>query len=449
MNDNFKIAKNFFEIGEKYFSEKNFEEADKNFNLSLKYIPDRVSTLINLGLCKIKLKKFDECLAIINKLYSLKDNSFDFMNLQSLYYGETSQFKKAIDVIESMLLKKNISNQDLSNLYNYQGIAYSKLKQYHKSIKLQQKSIDANNSNYDALCNLGFNNLTIGNFQEGWKYYEYRLLRNNLNISKYPKDISELKNKKVLIRPEQGLGDIIQFSRFLPELLNYTNHIDVIIPRALENLFNYKNLNFISHSAHILNYYDYEIFIGSLPYLLKKYEKFENEGIAINEDIFNSKTALKSNINIFQIGLAWSGNPKFRYDHLRSLDLRKLQKLFSLRKLNLKFFCLQKDLKNHDKDFLDKMKVDYLGNLNFYNLAKKIINFDLIISSDTSILHLASSLGIKTYGMISYVPDWRWMADGEHSNWYKSLKLYRQPKLFDWDDVIDRIVRDLKIKTVN
>ena len=95
------------------------------------------------------------------------------------------------------------------------------------------------------------------------------------------------------------------------------------------------------------------------------------------------------------------------------------------------------------------MKVDYLGNLNFYNLSKKIINFDLIISSDTSILHLASSLGIKTYGMISYVPDWRWMADGEYSDWYKSLKLYRQPKLFDWDDVIDRIVTDLKIKTVN
>jgi len=442
MNENFNIAKNFFEIGENLFSEKKYEEAEKNFNLSLKFLPHRSSSLINLGLCKIKLKKYNECLNIINQLDDQKNSSFDYKNLKSLYYGETLQFNKAIKIIDEMLQDKNLSNFDLSNLLNYQGIAYSKLKNYKKALALQNESIKMNELNYDAQCNVGFNNLALGNFKDGWKKYEFRLKRNKLKFSKYPKSIDDIRDKKILIRSEQGLGDIIQFSRFIPKLYDYTKFINVIVPRALNNFFKYKDIKFISSDFYKHEDYDYEIYIGSLAFLLNQYKNFDNDQSVVNPEIFNYKK--DKNNSSYDIGLAWSGNPKFRYDTMRSLQLNNLDELISIKNKNFKFYCLQKDIRECDQEYFKKSELIYLGNLDFYHLAKKIINFNLVISSDTSILHLAASLNVKTFGLISYIPDWRWGLEGNKSNWYKTLKLFRQSDNQDWKEVIQDVRKDIK-----
>ncbi|RZO90399.1 MAG: tetratricopeptide repeat protein, partial [alpha proteobacterium HIMB114] len=347
MNDNFNIAKNFFETGEDFFLKKKYDEAEKNFNLSLKFLPDRVSTLINLGLCKIKLKEYDKCLEIINKIQTLNHNSFDFQNLKSLYFGETLQFKKAIDEINKCLNSKNLNNFDKSNLLNYKGIAYSKLSKYEESIKLQKEAVQLNENNFDAQCNLGFNNLVLENFEIGWKQYEFRLKKNNLDILKYPEKISDIKNKKILIRAEQGIGDVIMFSRFLIDLLFYTTDISVEIPSVLKNFFRNDQFNFTTKKTIKLNNFDFEIFIGSLPYLLNKKNNFKIKSNLLNPQIFNTQVPKDKS---FKIGLAWSGNKNFKYDRLRSFKLKYLSKLFSLKNQNIDFFCLQKDIRECDKD---------------------------------------------------------------------------------------------------
>ena len=441
MNDNFNIAKNFFETGEDFFLKKKYDEAEKNFNLSLKFLPDRVSTLINLGLCKIKLKEYDKCLEIINKIQTLNHNSFDFQNLKSLYYGETLQFKKAIDEINKCLNFKNLNNFDKSNLLNYKGIAYSKLSKYEESIKLQKEAVKLNENNFDAQCNLGFNNLVLENFEIGWKQYEFRLKKNNLDISKYPKKISDIKNKKILIKAEQGIGDVIMFSRFLTDLLFYTTDITVEIPSVLKNFFRNDQFNFTTKKTIKLNNFDFEIFIGSLPYLLNKKNNFKIKSNLLNSQIFNAQVPKDKS---YKVGLAWSGNENFKYDKLRSLELKYLSKLFSLKNQNVEFFCLQKDIRENDKEYFEKVKIKYLGDLNFFEVSKNIINFNLIISSDTSLLHLASTLGIKTFGLISNIPDWRWSLDRDDSYWYDNLTLFRKKQNENWEDVIDRVYIEVK-----
>ena len=441
MNDNFNIAKNFFETGEDFFLKKKYDEAEKNFNLSLKFLPDRVSTLINLGLCKIKLKEYDKCLEIINKIQTLNHNSFDFQNLKSLYFGETLQFKKAINEIDKCLNSKNLNNFDKSNLLNYKGIAYSKLSKYEESIKLQKEAVKLNENNFDAQCNLGFNNLVLENFEIGWKQYEFRLKKNNLDNSKYPEKISDIKNKKILIRAEQGIGDIIMFSRFLTDLLFYTTDITVEIPSALKNFFSNDQFNFTTKKTIKLNNFDFEIFIGSLPYLLNKKNNFKIKSNLLNSQIFNAQVPKDKS---FKVGLAWSGNENFKYDKLRSLKLKYLSKLFSLKNQNVEFFCLQKDIRECDKDYFEKVEIKYLGDLNFFEVSKNIINFNLIISSDTSLLHLASTLGIKTFGLISNIPDWRWSLDRDDSYWYDNLTLFRKKQNEKWEDVIDRVYIEVK-----
>ena len=441
MNDNFNIAKNFFETGEDFFFKKKYDEAEKNFKLSLKFLPDRVSTLINLGLCKIKLKEYDKCLEIINKIQTLNHNSFDFQNLKSLYYGETLQFKKAIDEINKCLNFKNLNNFDKSNLLNYKGIAYSKLSKYEESIKLQKEAVKLNENNFDAQCNLGFNNLVLENFEIGWKQYEFRLKKNNLDISKYPEKISDIKNKKILIKAEQGIGDVIMFSRFLTDLLFYTTDITVEIPSVLKNFFRNDQFNFTTKKTIKLNNFDFEIFIGSLPYLLNKKNNFKIKSNLLNSQIFNAQVPKDKS---YKVGLAWSGNENFKYDKLRSLKLKYLSKLFSLKNQNIEFFCLQKDIRENDKEYFEKVKIKYLGDLNFFEVSKNIINFNLIISSDTSLLHLASTLGIKTFGLISNIPDWRWSLDRDDSYWYDNLTLFRKKQNENWEDVIDRVYIEVK-----
>jgi len=443
MNDNFNIAKDYFEIGEEFFLKKKYDEAEKNFNLSLKFLPDRVSTLINLGLCKIKLKDYDKCLEIINKIETLDHNSFDFQNLKSLYLGETLQFEKAIDEINKCLNFKNLNNFDKSNLLNYKGIAYSKLSKYEESIKLQKEAVKFNENNFDAQCNLGFNNLVLENFEIGWKQYEFRLIKNNLDISNYPEKISDIKNKKILIRAEQGIGDVIMFSRFLPDLLSYTTDISVEIPSSLKNFFSNEQFNFTTKKILKLNDFDFEIFIGSLPYLFNKRDNFKIKSSLLNPEIFNLQ--IPKDKTTFKIGLAWSGNKNFKYDELRSLKLKYLSKLFSLKNYKVDFFCLQKDIKDDDREYFKKTKMKYLGDLNFFDLSKNIMNFDLIISSDTSILHLASTLGVKTFGLISHVPDWRWSLERNDSYWYDNLTLFRKKQNENWEDVVDRVYGEVKV----
>ena len=443
MNDNFNIAKDYFEIGEEFFLKKKYYEAEKNFNLSLKFLPDRVSTLINLGLCKIKLKDYDKCLEIINKIQLLNHNSFDFQNLKSLYLGETLQFKKAIDEINKCLNFKNLNNFDKSNLLNYKGIACSKLSKYEESIKLQKEAVKLNLNNFDAQCNLGFNNLVLENFEIGWKQYEFRLKKNNLDISNYPEKISDIKNKKILIRAEQGIGDVIMFSRFLPDLLSYTTDISVEIPSSLKNFFSNEQFNFTTKKILKLNNFDFEIFIGSLPYLFNKRDNFKTNSSLLNPEIFN--TQIPKDKTTFKIGLAWSGNKNFKYDELRSLKLKYLSKLFSLKNNKVDFYCLQKDIKDDDREYFKETKMKYFGDLNFFELSKNIMNFDLIISSDTSILHLASTLGIKTFGLISHVPDWRWSLERNDSYWYDNLTLFRKKQNENWEDVVDRVCSEVKV----
>jgi len=124
--------------------------------------------------------------------------------------------------------------------------------------------------------------------------------------------------------------------------------------------------------------------------------------------------------------------------------LKYLSKLFSLKNQNVEFFCLQKDIRENDKEYFEKVEIKYLGDLNFFEVSKNIINFNLIVSSDTSLLHLASTLGIKTFGLISNIPDWRWSLDRDDSYWYDNLTLFRKKQNENWEDVIDRVYIEVK-----
>ena len=441
MSNNFELAKTFFEQGEANFAKQDFINAEKNFQTSLNLLPNRTSTLINLGLTKIKLRKINECEDIINTIErdGKNSNNIDFLNLKSLFFGETNNFKRADKVLDLMLSNFNeLGQKRLSEIYSYKGIAYSQLGNHKESILFQKKAIETDQKNVLAKFNYGIQNLKIANFDEGWRYYEYRIDKNNLPKLNYPKSISELKSKKILIKSEQGFGDMIQFSRFIKLIEDCTDEIDFLIPKGLAGLFNFNKTKTIFKKE---KNYDFEIYLCSIPYLFRINEKNILELSYDNFQISNKKRLSKKNSKI-KIGLTWSGKVSHSYDYLRSFSLKELEPL--LTDNSYEFYCLQKDIRNEDLTYLNKSNIINIGNLSFSEISKKIIDLDLVLSSCTSLLHLSSSLNVNTWAMLPFSSDWRWILNRKTSPWYKNLKIYQKNENDSWYDLIIKIKSDLK-----
>ncbi len=146
----------------------------------------------------------------------------------------------------------------------------------------------------------------------------------------------------------------------------------------------------------------------------------------------------------FRVGLVWSGDPGHKNDHNRSIALRALAPLLDC---DVQFVSLQKGVRDQDRAFLDERKdiIDLTEHLtDFSDTAALVSCLDLVISVDTSVVHLTGALGVPVWTMLPFNPDWRWLLNRDDSPWYSSMRLFRQPKRGDWASVVDDVRGELE-----
>jgi Glycosyltransferase family 9 (heptosyltransferase) len=144
-----------------------------------------------------------------------------------------------------------------------------------------------------------------------------------------------------------------------------------------------------------------------------------------------------------RVGLVWSGNPKHKNDHNRSIPLQMLSPILDV---DATFVSLQKDPRPDDKAaLLDRADiVDLTEHLtDFVESAALISCLDLVITVDTSVAHLSGALGRPTWVLLPYTPDYRWLLDRDDSPWYPTLRLFRQDETRDYGGVINRVRSEL------
>jgi hypothetical protein len=144
-----------------------------------------------------------------------------------------------------------------------------------------------------------------------------------------------------------------------------------------------------------------------------------------------------------RVGLVWSGNPKHRNDHNRSVALRTFSSILDA---DATFVSLQKDVTSADQATLRERTdiVDLTAHLtDFRETAALISCLDLVITVDTSVAHLAAALGCPTWILLPYTPDWRWLLGSDHSPWYPTVRLFRQTETRDYASVLDRVKTEL------
>ena len=465
----------FFKLAHAYEMNGNLNEAIKYYEYSYKIgFEDKKLLYNNLGNIYLKLDKLDRSEDYFLKALNLDKNNKIITNnllrnyLRARNYSKAEIYIKKAELLDKeneelkfnralYLIAKNKFNEAIlilkelisvkKNILAITSLAYLylRLSRINEARLLIDKFLIMYPDNCELKFFKGIMLLNIGEFEEGWKLYEFR----KSNLNKIYNNINEwkgenLSQKNILIYNEQGLGDALQFSKYVIGLSKKSKEVDLIINDKLYPIFNKKlnNINILKKEDIINKKYDFKISLGSLnKFFYNKISSNKDNLINFNKSIFE-EWRNKIDQNKTNIGLVWSSNFLGSRATYRSIELKKFSKIVSL---NANFYCLQNEIWQRDKIFFNNSKIINYGNYNFEEISAIISNLDLVISIDTSLLHLSCLLNKETWGLLSAFCDWRWGSFYNY-NKYETLKLFRQTKIDEWDDVLNKVESDLLIK---
>jgi hypothetical protein len=244
---------------------------------------------------------------------------------------------------------------------------------------------------------------------------------------------------------DQGLGDAIQFCRYIPLLAERGARVILEIDRPLRELMSsVKGVAQCVDRTGTLPDHDFHCPLASLPLAFDT--RPETIPPVPHFSVHVPTAAWDTLLGPHgrpRVGIVWSGNPTHANDQRRSVPFESLTPLFEA---NATFVSLQKNAREGDLALLRERSdvLDAASRLeNFADTASLIRHLDLVISVDTSVAHLAGALGASVWILLPYLPDYRWLLDRDDSPWYPTARLYRQTASRDYADVLGRVRADL------
>lgn len=298
--------------------------------------------------------------------------------------------------------------------------------------------------------------LMAGRFTEGWAEFEHRLAdpaiaQRLIGLPGKPWRGEALAGRTLLLRCEQGLGDTIQFARYVPVLAGAGATVYLVGPARLARL--------MSGLAGLAGYVaddaplpaaDFYAPLLSVPYLLKD-DAVRSAASYLTADpgrMTQWQRRLEAVGARPRVGIAWQGNPAYEMDYLRSVPAERMADL--IRGLDARFLILQRG--EVAESLRDAGAIDLGADLDrddaFGDTAAIMAHLDLVITSDTAIAHLAGALGRPAWVLLPSAPDWRWRSGGASCDWYASLRLIRQPRPNDWTGAVAEARKALAAEVV-
>lgn len=442
-------------------------------------------TLINEIVALLKNDDYSSAYNLAQPYYPKYRNNAHFIHLLGLCAYKTKNIEQARDLLEKSIIlnpKAPMYEKNISDFYRSQGMvrhAYlsaqrasilqpedpeiwfncamiaienrdieEALEYTEKALKLNPDYPEAHFAKAEAL-------LLKGEYEKGFEEYEWRFkikhAVNALPKLKWPVwEGQQLKPNQLLIVTDQGFGDAIQFSRFIAsikeiapyplifctsELVSILHQIDDLGPIFSQ----FKELNTVTHYIPLTGLMHItKATLSTLP----APTAFRPDSLYLDKwsNLLQPFKDGKKNVCI-----TWAGRATHKNDYKRSTSLKEFKPILDS---DCNIFSIQKG--ESQKDL-----ADYFGKSNIINLSPKIDNFDdtmailhltgNLVSVDTSVVHLAASLGINTHVAIPFSPDWRWGLDSQYTPWYpKNTKIYRQNKPHDWSGVFEEIANNLQ-----
>ncbi len=482
------MIEDIFKSAVAYHNKKNFSKAKELYTNLLKTNPTNFIILQNYAALLAQIKDYKNADDIFKKCLKIKPNDSLLLYNYGKFFQDQGIFDKAIQFYQKSLQsnpKNNMSQYNIGNIYLFEGkleraidsfkkaikinssnflaynniaLSFKKLGNFNEALTFYKKAIDINKNYIEGHVNYSAMLLSLNKLDLGFQEYEWRkkskifsdyLSYSKLKINSPIWDGEKLDKKTILIFSEQGIGDLIQFSRYLFLLRDkYQCNVIFRLKQDLLHFFKSDGIKVITQNDKIPNH-DYHNHLVSLPGIFYRKNKIfpptinfikENQKITKKWDsVFNEYKGLKVGINS-TASTATTGN--------RIVEIENFKHLTNLKKIN--FFIIQRDFKESDMKIINKnSNVNYFKDMDknvkpFEDTISIIKNLDLIITADTYLGHLAATLGKKTWIALSFISDWRWFQDKKKSAWYENVRLYRQKKIGNWEEVFKIIKKDLE-----
>lgn len=438
--DNYNAYNN---LGLIFNEQGKLNEAISMFDEAIKINPNFSETYYNLGIVYTFLNQNDEAKKMYEKTISLNPNDLRAYNNLSLILGKENQIEEAIKVCEKILSIDSNYLKAYLNLYSF----YLKQEKLEEALKIFEKIVELGSEIAEVYFNQSQILLKLGKLEEGFELYEYRKKLEDSVERNFTQPLwlgkESLNGKTILIHSEQGYGDTLQFYRYISMLVKLNTKVIFEVEKPLLSLLKEIGVECVIKGRK-LPFFDYHCPLLSLPYAFRTSLETIPAifSLKINQKKIDYWEKKFENITKPKIALAWSGNPTHKNDHNRSLSLEKLVNFLPK---EFEYISLQKEIRDEDKSALENSNISFFGNelKDFEDTAALIENVDLVVSVDTSVAHLAGTLGKKTFILLPFSSDWRWMLNTDDTPWYPSVKLFRQNATCDWDSVLNNIRKDI------
>lgn len=414
--------KQLLNAGRNLKKEKNYERAIDAFTSFLKSAPNHPKALADLAHTYFLVGKLEDALWTYKKLLTLSIDS------PKLY---TKMLYNTACTLKTMGLMR-------------------------EAVGVYEKVVAAQPDHHMAQIGLAKSYLATGDLERGWKKFEWRYADpSNYRQPKY--DVATFAGKKIVVLAEWGLGDSIQFVRYVRLLKEAGATVIVETFAPLIQLFSlcpYINTVCTTKAQHkpecdlripmlsLPMIFDTTVHTipNKLPYLYADQQLVKHWGKKMPKDTIS-------------VGLCWQAKPGIFLEQQprtkRSVPLKQLAPFAKIE--GIRFYSLQQQhgteqLNNLPEEFVVHEFDPNFDNTNgrFMDTAAVIKNLDLIISVDTSIVHLAGALGANVWVLIPHSAEWRWMINRDDTPWYPGMRLFRQPKPGDWNSVIKIVHENLE-----
>jgi tetratricopeptide (TPR) repeat protein len=459
------------------------DEALAGLDRAISLQPNSADAFNNRGNVHKDMQRFDAALADYVRAIALKRDNADAFNNRGNLYKQLGQKDQALDDYEKAIALKPDYPEALYNLgttlyelgrldaalpqldraialrpdyataIHNRGTTLMALRRIDEALADFAKALALKPDYADAAWNRGLCNLLLGRWREGWADYDLRWQTEQAPTHWHQwgrpqwTGREDVRGKTLLLHSEQGHGDTIMAARFVRPVIDLGARVILDAPATLRPLLAQMDGVTLTAPGEPAPAFDLHCPLMSLPRALDLTLETMQAHVpylsAPAAHLEKWRTRLPD-AGGPKVGINWAGSPTFRHDAARSIGLPRMLPL--LAQTGVQFFALQKDLRDGDAEILrSHPAVTVLGRDidSFADTAAIISQLDLVISSDTSVVHLAGALGKPVWILLPYVPDWRWLLDRDDSPWYPTARLFRQTDLGDWSGVVQRVASAL------
>ncbi|MDP2700248.1 tetratricopeptide repeat-containing glycosyltransferase family protein [Thalassospira sp.] len=421
------------------------DEAIRLYGAILRQKPDQPDVLNNIGVALRRTKRFEAALAAYQRAATLRPGNAGLWTNMGNCLREMMRYDAAIVAHDRAL---ELDPDTKTHPFNA-GLVWRDLNRMDRAIDMFDRALAIDPDYIDGLWDRALAYLTQGDYGRGWPAYEVRR-RLADNPIRPLKDVPEwdgkasLRGKTILLRAEQGFGDMIQFARFVPLVAKKAGHVILECRKELMPVMRtVAGVGSVLEKGAKPPAFDVHLPLLSLPYVLDIGETQLRE---VSQDAYlappeNRHATIPVPAGaVLKVGIVWAGklNPRDR-----SCPLERFLPLMTDGRAA--FYSFQVDDRRADilRIGADAFVTDFGDHIHdFGDSAALMREMDLIITIDSAPAHLAGALGLPVWMLQLYTTDWRWMVGRTDSPWYPSMRLYRQEQPGDWDAPFARLQND-------